>query len=314
MIIIKRYSNEDFYEWNKFNRLSKNSLFMFDRNYMDYHSDRYVDHSLMFYCDNELVAILPASESDDSLVSHGGLTYGGFIVGNKMKQTLMIESMHMLKDYMKNNMIKKIVYKSIPYIYSSQPAEEDEYALYIMGAHIKKIEASTVVYLRSPLEMSKLRKRMIKKAIKESIVISEELLEDSYIDFIELQNKVLNKYHGVNAVHTAQELFLLHSRFPNNIRLVVARKNNEMIAGAILFEYDNLVHTQYLAANGDARKIGALDLVISSVIERYKNSKDWLDFGISTEKNGSFLNEGLISQKEGFGGRTVVYKTWELCI
>jgi hypothetical protein len=24
------------------------------------------------------------------------------------------------------------------------------------------------------------------------------------------------------------------------------------------------------------------------------------------------LNEGLISQKEGFGGRTVVHQTWEL--
>ena len=38
----------------------------------------------------------------------------------------------------------------------------------------------------------------------------------------------------------------------------------------------------------------------------------YIDFGKSTEGNGSILNEGLISQKEGFGGRTFVYQTWSI--
>ena len=61
------------------------------------------------------------------------------------------------------------------------------------------------------------------------------------------------------------------------------------------------------------RKIGGLDLVIATIIEKYKQGKKmWLDFGISTEHGRIYLNEGLISQKEGFGGRTGVYETWKI--
>lgn len=62
----------------------------------------------------------------------------------------------------------------------------------------------------------------------------------------------------------------------------------------------------------EARKIGGLDLVIATIIEKYKQEKMWLDFGISTEHGRIYLNEGLISQKEGFGGRTGVYETWKI--
>ena len=55
-----------------------------------------------------------------------------------------------------------------------------------------------------------------------------------------------------------------------------------------------------------------LDLVIATIIEKYKQEKMWLDFGISTEHGRIYLNEGLISQKEGFGGRTGVYETWKI--
>ena len=37
----------------------------------------------------------------------------------------------------------------------------------------------------------------------------------------------------------------------------------------------------------------------------------YFDFGISTEHNGRLLNEGLIYQKEGFGGRGICYDTYE---
>ena len=37
----------------------------------------------------------------------------------------------------------------------------------------------------------------------------------------------------------------------------------------------------------------------------------YMDFGRSTEGDGSILNEGLVAQKEGFGGRTICYDTYE---
>ena len=61
MIQVRRYSEEDINLWNEFNSKSKNSLFMFDRKYMDYHKDRFLDHSLLFWDDEKLVSIIPLS-------------------------------------------------------------------------------------------------------------------------------------------------------------------------------------------------------------------------------------------------------------
>ena len=49
MFEIIRYTPDKANEWNKFIAKSKNGTFLFDRNYMDYHSDRFHDYSLLFY-------------------------------------------------------------------------------------------------------------------------------------------------------------------------------------------------------------------------------------------------------------------------
>ena len=47
---------------------------------MDYHNDRFKDHSLMVFKDDKLIALLPANIVDFNLRSHQGLTYGGFLL------------------------------------------------------------------------------------------------------------------------------------------------------------------------------------------------------------------------------------------
>lgn len=312
MLTIKRYSNGLESVWNEFNKESKNSLFMFDRKYMDYHKDRFCDHSLMFYDEDKLVAILPMSEHEDALISHGGLTYGGFITDSKMKQHTMMDCFSSLIDYAKCNGFKSIKYKCIPHIYHSQPAEEDRFALFANGAKLETVDVSTYLNLSNPLKMPKGRKAQISRAKREGVVIEELFELDDFNKFIELENEVLIEHHGVKAVHTGDELKMLRDRLPENIHLFAAIKDGNMIAGTVVYEYDQVVHTQYMAANDEARTIGALDLAVSTVIEKYKEIKKWLDFGISTEHGMIYLNEGLCSQKEGFGGRTGVYEIWDI--
>lgn len=312
MLIIKRYSYNDEPVWNQFNKESKNSLFMFDRKYMDYHKDRFCDHSLMFYDEDKLIAILPMSEHGDVLISHGGLTYGGFITDAKMKQHTMMDCFEELINYAKGNGFKSIKYKCIPHIYHNQPAEEDRFALFANGAKLETVDVSTYLNLANPLKMPKGRKAQISRAKREGVVIEELSKLDDFNKFIDLENEVLTEHHGVKAVHTGNELKMLHDRLPENIRLFAAIKDGNMIAGTVVYEYDQVVHTQYMAANDEARTIGALDLAINTVIEKYKGIKKWLDFGISTEHGVVYLNEGLCSQKEGFGGRTGVYEIWDI--
>ncbi len=312
MINIKRYSSDDLDVWNQFNKLSKNKMFMFDRNYMDYHKDRFIDHSLMLYNDEKLIALFPACEKDSVLSSHAGLTFGGLLTNEKMKQHTMNECFESLIRYASSFGFKEIIYKTIPHMYHSQPAEEDIFSLYANGALLETVDVSTVVNLNSPLKMPKGRKSQISRARREGVEIEVLTDFDSYDKFILLENQVLESRHDTHAVHTSSELMLLHDRFPENINLYGALKDGNLIAGVVIYEYDKVIHTQYMAANDEARTIGALDLAVSTIIEKYKESKMWLDFGISTEHGRVFLNEGLAAQKEGFGGRTNVYSIWKM--
>lgn len=310
MIRVELYQSEKKEIWDNFINDSKNGIFMFNRNFIEYHKDRFTDNSLLFYDEDKLISVLPASIKDGIVYSHGGLTYGGFISSFDMKQHHMNDCFTALKDYSKQNSIKEIIYKHIPHIYHKQPAEEDIYSLYYTNAQIMKIEASTVLKLTNPLKMPKGRKAQVGRARREGVIIQES---KDYTSFIQLENKVLER-HETKAVHTDSELELLTNYFPDNIKLIAAFYKNKMIAGTVLFVYENVIHTQYMAANEIAREIGALDLTIATVIEKYKDTKKWLDFGISTEDSGHYLNEGLISQKEGFGGRTNIYQTWKILI
>ena len=311
MLAIRLYEDKDRPIWDEFCRNSKNPLFMFERNFMEYHKERFTDHSLLFYEDEELVALLPMNESDAALYSHAGLTYGGFITNARMKQALMNECFDGLVAYAQEKGFRSILYKAVPHIYHEQPAEEDRYALFRLNAAIAKIEPATVVNLKAPLKMPKGRKAQISRAKREGVEVRE--LHDSadFHAFIDLENRVLGKYHnGAKAVHSGDEMYLLYSRFPDKIHLYGAFLQDELIAGSIIYEYGQMIHTTYLAASDIARNIGALDLTIATMLERFKETKLWFDFGISTENGGQYMNEGLIAQKEGFGGRTNVYDTW----
>lgn len=309
MIHIKAYQKTHMVVWDDFVRNSKNGIFMFERGFMDYHSDRFKDNSLMFYDDDKLIAVLPITLHGDELRSHGGLTYGGFITSDKMKQHHMNDCFDALKIYMQDNKISKLIYKLIPHIYHKQSAEEDLYSLYRVGAKLFKIEPSTTIFLKNPLKMSKGRKAQVARAKREGVIIQES---DDFTNFIRLENLILSEHYNTKAAHTSEELKLLKSRFGDKIQLWIAEYRGRLIAGTVIFIYENVVHTQYLAADETAREIGGLDLLIKTLMDKFSESHTYFDFGISSENNGQYLNEGLIAQKEGFGGRAIAYQTWEM--
>lgn len=313
-ILIKRYETTDKAVWDAFIDASKTPMFMFKRDYMDYHKDRFRDHSLMFYKENKLIAVLPASEKEKCLFSHGGLTYGGLIIGCDTKQKCVCDCFCMLREYLTNHSISEMIYKTIPHIFHKQPAEEDLYALYRVGGIVKSITASTVIDLQNPLSMKKGRKAQISRAKREGVTVKRLENRNDYYSFMELEDEVLQLRHNVKSVHSCEEMFMLHEKFPNNIHLYGAIYEDSIIAGSVVYEYDNVIHTQYMAANDLAKKIGGLDLTISKIMLDYSQTKKWLDFGISTENGGLYLNEGLVAQKESFGGRTIAYSIWRLLV
>ncbi len=277
---------------------------------MEYHSDRFEDFSLMIFdtADN-LIAILPANIKENILYSHQGLTFGGFLVDDKMKTETMLEIFKLLEQFLKNENIKKIVYKCIPYIYHIQPAEEDRYALFINDAKLIRRDVTTTIYLNNKIKYQEQRNRAVKKAMKNNLVFQESKDFQSYWKVLE---ETLNQQHNAKPVHRLEEIERLANLFPDCIKLFVAIKDNTILAGTLIFENQTIVHTQYLANSFEGRNIGALDFVIDKLINEVYQNKTYFDFGISNEDSGRYLNVGLISQKEGFGARAVVHDFYEL--
>lgn len=309
MIRVQPYAAADRERWNAFLSTAKNRLFMFHRDYMEYHADRFEDHSLLFSLEDEVLALLPANRRGDALQSHGGLTFGGFLSSSGMKAATMLECFGALREYMRDNGFSRLLYKAIPHIYHDIPAEEDKYALFRNNASVVKVEPTCTIDFSRPPALSRGRKGKISRARREGVAVA---LSNDIGAYMDLVNEVLAAYHQTTAVHTAGEMALLHARFPENIKLFAAMLDGDMVAGTIVYEYACAVHTQYLAANDRAREIGAMDYLISEVMAHYRESKRFFDFGISTEEAGRHLNEGLMTQKERFGGRVVVHETFEL--
>jgi len=308
MLEIRRYTADQADEWNRFVAASKNGTFLLDRRYMDYHSDRFTDHSLMVYRRNNLYAVLPANVAGDTFFSHQGLTYGGLVMSDRTTAADVVQIFKDLNYLLRAEGIKRVVYKPTPWIYHRQPAEEDLYAVVeVCGAQLSRGLSSTVSreYLN---KWYRIRECGARKAREAGITIVEA---DDYSAFWPILAKNLRDRYGLTVVHSQEEIQLLHSRFPDRIRLVVAKQGEETLGGTVLYCSDRVVHSQYIAASPRGKELHVLDLLFQQVIAEALETHAFFDFGISTEKHGTYLNDQLIYQKEGFGGRGICYDWYE---
>lgn len=309
---IRRYRREDKELWNSFVSKARNATFLFDRNYMDYHADRFDDNSFMFYHKGKLKAVLPANVAGDTLYSHQGLTYGGLLLDKKATVEDVLECFDSLNSWLRKNGISKVVYKALPWIYQQYPSQEDLYALtWKCKAQLISRDISSTIVIDNKLKFAESRKSGIRKALSLNIEVGESNDVDGFWHVLE--DNLGNRYNA-KPVHTSSEMKLLMSRFPNNIKLYVAKMNGEIVGGTLIYVTPQVVHTQYISASVEGKKHGALDLLFDYIINKVYANCRYFDFGKSTEQGGAYLNEPLIFQKEGFGGRGVCYDwyQWEL--
>ena len=54
MFSIKTYNDSYKVDWNNFVDISKNSTFLFKREFMDYHAEKFEDYSLLIFYNSDL--------------------------------------------------------------------------------------------------------------------------------------------------------------------------------------------------------------------------------------------------------------------
>lgn len=289
-------------DWNCFLEQANPASFLFHRNFMDYHRDRFCDHSLLFYEGDRLIALLPAHTNDTVLCSHFGLSYGGIIHRASLTTAAFLALLELLAEHCKEYQLEAIILNEIPFIYQHSVNSLMPFVSHALQA-VQHVQMLSTIDFKAPLPLNTNRKRMIQKGIKNGYWIQEDSSATSFWQRILIPR--LHDRYQANPVHTIEEIESLLQAFPQSIKQMnVYNSQGELVGGTTLFIHPHVVHLQYIAGNEMDNNKGALDLLIYTLIQHYQTTVRYFDLG-SSHLNPKQLNKGLLYWKESFGARSI---------
>jgi Acetyltransferase (GNAT) domain len=307
---VHRYDADRKQQWDDFLKDAKNATFLFCRDYMDYHQDRFDDHSLMIFHGDALIGLVPANLAPNgNLVSHDGLTYGGLVVPRTATLKTVAGCFQAVLRHLSDQHIQTWIYKQIPGFYTTLPDDDAAYVLFLLGARLYRRDCAMTISLEDRLPLARTRKALLKKAAATGIQLA---WESSFQPFWEqvLVPQLAMRY-GASPVHTLEEITLLACRFPDNIKQFSAYCGDEIVSGTTIFETPTVAHLQYSAVSDKGRQTGAHAFLFDWLINHYRDKK-YFDFGTSNEDEGRVINHGLVRWKEGFGARCFTHDFYEI--
>ena len=299
MISLLRYTPNMKTLWDDFLiQEAQNTTFLFQREFIDYHQDRFTDHSLLFFRDQQLIAILPANIKQSILHSHQGLSYGGFILSKSFSSDWVTPCLKALKKFMQTQRLSLLRIKRLPEIYIQPSSCKQLLELFYQQSTLHTQEANSVIDLQEVNSYNTLKKRLIRRAFKNRLTTS---YSNNWKGYWEILTTNLRTRFNAEPVHTLQEILMLKERFPKHIQLLVTQsEENELLAGTVLFIHATTIHTQYLSNSPKGREVAALDWTIHQLIHNSKQTHHYLSLGTSIATDGQ-TNLGLKRWKEGFG-------------
>ena len=294
---INLYEDQLSVDYENFLKTCINSTFLHSRAFLSYHKNKFCDKTVILKEKNKIIGVLPAAvDLNDSkaIVSHPGLTYGGFLHDGNLKGEKMINAFQEVINFYKRSSFDKLIYKSIPLNYFKTPCQDDLYALSYLKAKKFRTDLSSVIYLKNRLSISSRRKRGYKKSIKNNIVIDEgdHLLPEVWSI---LEENLKNKYK-TQPTHSLEEI-----------------KSLIKLAGVVVFHTYNTSHCQYITSSSEGQDLSASDLLFEKLIGKcVKEKKSFFSFGSSTENQGTILNSDLYKFKSEFGAGGIIQDFYDL--
>lgn len=306
---VRKYQKSDYALWNDFISKAKNATFLFHRDFMEYHEDRFEDYSLVVFHDEKPVAVVPANKVGNEIHSHQGLSYGGVVVLESMRLKDYLNVFKTILFFLNQQKIEILNIKLLPNIYNSEMGEEIDYIRFLTQSETYRSEAYHVIDISKKYSPNRNRKRGLKLASQLGIQVKEEY------DFSDFWNTLLipnmkNRFNLV-PVHSVDEITKLSHLFPDKIKLFNAYQDADLKAGAVVFVMKDVLHFQYSAGSDDRNDNAALDLLFDAVIKKYRDKKI-ISFGSSCESHGLKLNKGLTYWKESFGAVTIVQNSFKI--
>lgn len=296
--------------WDDFVRESPRATFLFERGFMDYHQDRFQDHSLLVFQGENLLGLLPANRVEDQLISHQGLTYGGWVLRQGLTFFQEMALWEAVLAELARQAIQSLKLKVMPALYHPQGQETWRYLFKVLEA----VQVDSQPTLATPLlgtpAFPKNRQWGVNKARKAGFECQKS--QDIAGFWHQVLEPNLQARHQATPTHSLAEMELLRERFPDHIQLWTVQYQNTPMAGALLFITQQVVHTQYLASTPTGRAGCAMDLLMHDLLKEQSWSQAWFNFGTSQDPATGKINQGLWRWKENFAQRVFLHETWEI--
>ncbi len=306
---IQKYDPSRQNQWDRLVSQSINGVFIFYRDYMDYHARRFTDFSLMFFYGENLFGVLPAHRQGNTLISHNGLTFGGIVKNRNSSPEKYRKFWKILLEFLQENKIKTLIIKSLPWFYYPWLTAYEDW-LYKPYTTQTQTKFHWLIDTRKPpsvLLNADRRKQFKKKPVP---IIQQSNDWESFWSILE---KNLNTKHQAKPVHTLDEMKSLAGNFPGQIRLITAKIEGETVAGAVLYDYEHVLHFQYLSALPDPTLRHAVDYLTAQIIRNNYDRYAYINLGSAQipGENGR-ENPGLIYWKFSHGAEPFPQYTYRI--
>ena len=309
---IKRYNSEYFTIWNAFVSSSSNATFLFHRDFMEYHSDRFEDYSLLVFEDEKLISILPANRMENTIFSHQGLTYGGFVFENDISILQIKLVILNTLSFLKENNFKTLKIKEIVSIYLTNSNKEISSFLLENGAIISSKKMNLAIDYLSDYKISSYKLKNFKKISSMGLEIRKE--DDLSTFWNDVLIPRLKQKFNSKPVHTLEEITFLKEKFPTNILQFNVYLDDEILSGITVFKTDKVIKSQYTATTEKGQKYRALDFLYINLINEFKDKFDFFDMGTVDDDSELGYNIGLFNQKKELGCSIFEQNFYELLL
>lgn len=296
MLRITTYQPKNRDTWNAFVAGSANGTFLFNRNFMDYHANRFKDASLMVYDGDEVVTCIPAHKTADIFYSHQGLTYGGFIW--KEQESRPEEIIKSTITYLKQADFKKAVFNIQLPFYDKQNARVKA-CLIAHGFEITRELCNMHAHLTTHVAIANKKKTGYRNGKFDALKLRVSSDFESFWEQVLVPQ--LAARHNAKPVHTVEEIKLLASHFPQGIKQYNVYKNEVLLAGVTFFLHNGIAKSQYAATSPAGMKCSAMDYLYIEATQDFKDQGYLImDYGPVNERDGS-INRGVQRFKEELG-------------
>lgn len=268
---------------------------------------------LVVELNQKIVSYLPFTKENNSILSHGGGTYGGFIQINDLSIDELCEIENELLKFLKLNGIDRLKIRFLPTLFWNNPSSLNSYFFSKMESLFTEEE----FYLplgenldsMENLNFRRNHKRDIKKFLQNEFELISCNLEKDVSAFYEILENNLKK-HKVKPTHTFDDLFWLFNSLDDKVAISLIKSEKEFLAGLTLFDINSSTdYVMYGSLNYSSNSSGALKYLYWKVaFNSYISGKKYLSLGINT-KHDEPKNLPLEVFKLGLGAEVVDRKT-----